>query len=164
MPVQLRFDTGLAGAEYVTRELWRRAILPRCPLHPRGGCGLARHGSYARKRPAGTRIARWYCPQGHRTFSLLPDHLAARFPGTLVFYMGVSGLVAITEGLLDGGRSESEPAAVISNGTLPDQATIVAPLGQIAAVAAEAQVRPPAITDVGDVASLSAKLSWSKLR
>ncbi|WP_298234951.1 hypothetical protein [uncultured Azohydromonas sp.] len=83
MPVQLRFDTGLAGADYVNRELWRRAILPRCPLHPRGGCGLARHGSYARKRPAGTRIARWYCPQGHRTFSLLPDHLAARFPGTL---------------------------------------------------------------------------------
>lgn len=83
MPVQLRFDTGLAGAEYVSRELWRRAILPHCPLHPRGGCGLARHGSYARKRPAGTRIARWYCPQGHRTFSLLPDHLAARFPGTL---------------------------------------------------------------------------------
>ena len=33
--------------------------------------------------PPGTRIARWYCPQGHLTFSLLPDHLAARFPGTL---------------------------------------------------------------------------------
>jgi hypothetical protein len=33
--------------------------------------------------PPGTRIARWYCPQGHCTFSLLPDHLAARFPGTL---------------------------------------------------------------------------------
>ena len=33
--------------------------------------------------PPGTRIARWYCPQAHRTFSLLPDHLAARFPGTL---------------------------------------------------------------------------------
>jgi len=29
-------------------------------------------------------IARWYCPEGHCTFSLLPDHLAARFPGTLV--------------------------------------------------------------------------------
>jgi predicted NBD/HSP70 family sugar kinase len=83
MPVQLRFDTGLAGAEYVNRELWRSATLSHCPLHPRGGCGFARHGSYERKRPAGTRIARWYCPQGHCTFSLLPDHLAARFPGTL---------------------------------------------------------------------------------
>ncbi len=83
MPVQLRFETGLTGAEYVTREAWREARLSHCPLHPRGGCGFARHGSYERKTPAGTRIARWYCPQGHRTFSLLPDHLAARFPGTL---------------------------------------------------------------------------------
>lgn len=83
MPVQLRFQTGLTGADYVTREGWREARLPRCPLHARGGCGFARHGTYARKRPAGTLIARWYCPQGHRTFSLLPDHLAARFPGTL---------------------------------------------------------------------------------
>ena len=81
--MQLRFKTGLTGADYVTREAWREARLSCCPLHPRGGCGFARHGTYERKRPAGTLIARWYCPQSHRTFSLLPDHLAARFPGTL---------------------------------------------------------------------------------
>jgi hypothetical protein len=57
--------------------------LTQCPLHPRGGCGFASHGTYARKTPAGTRIARWYCREGHCTFSLLPDHLAARVPGTL---------------------------------------------------------------------------------
>jgi hypothetical protein len=83
MPVQLRFATGLTGAEYVTREAWREARLSRCPLHARGGCGFARHSAYQRKTPAGTWIARWYCPLGHCTFSLLPDHLAARFPGTL---------------------------------------------------------------------------------
>ena len=83
MPVQLRFETGLTGADYVTREGWREARLTRCPLHVRGGCGFASHGTYERKRPAGTLIARWYCPEGHCTFSLLPDHLAARFPGTL---------------------------------------------------------------------------------
>jgi hypothetical protein len=83
MPVQLRYETGLTGADYVTGELWRLATLRHCPLHPRGGCGLARHGTYERKTPPGTHVARWYCPQGHRTFSLLPDHLAARFPGTL---------------------------------------------------------------------------------
>lgn len=83
MPVQLRFNTGLAGVEYVTRELWRLARLEQCPLHPRGGCGFARHGTYERKSPPGTYIARWYCRLGHQTFSLLPDHLAARFPGTL---------------------------------------------------------------------------------
>ena len=83
IPVQLRFKTGLTGDDYVTREAWREARLSHCPVHARGGCGFSRHGTYARKRPAGTLIARWYCPQEHRTFSLLPDHLAARFPGTL---------------------------------------------------------------------------------
>jgi hypothetical protein len=81
--VQLRFETGLTGEDYVTREAWREARLLCCPLHPRGGCGFARHGTYARKTPLGTLIARWYCREGHCTFSLLPDHLAARFPGTL---------------------------------------------------------------------------------
>ena len=44
---------------------------------------MARHGTYRRKRPPGALIARWYCPQSHTTFSLLPDCLAARLPGTL---------------------------------------------------------------------------------
>lgn len=57
--------------------------MERCPLHPRGGCGLARHGTYARVEPSGTRIARWYCRQGHTTFSLLPDVLASRLSSTL---------------------------------------------------------------------------------
>ncbi len=81
--MQLRFATGVTGEEYVSQELWQDASLARCPLHPKGGCGFARHGTYERLSPPGTRIARWYCPQGHRTFSLLPDCLAARLPGTL---------------------------------------------------------------------------------
>jgi hypothetical protein len=81
--VQLRFKTELTGADYVTREGWRLASLARCPVHREGGCGFARHGTYERVSPPGTRIARWYCRKAHRTFSLLPDHLAARFPGTL---------------------------------------------------------------------------------
>lgn len=83
MPVQLRFATGLTSTQYVTRQAWREASLPYCPLHPCGGCAFARHGTYERVHPPGTRIARWYCPQSHCTFSLLPDHLAACFVGTL---------------------------------------------------------------------------------
>lgn len=48
-----------------------------------GGCGFARHGTYPRQTPAGMRIARYYCPTAHETFSLLPDGLASRFPGDL---------------------------------------------------------------------------------
>ena len=51
--------------------------------HPQGGCLLARHGTYARKTPAGTQIAGWYCRESYTTFHLLPDCLAARLPGTL---------------------------------------------------------------------------------
>ena len=75
--------TGLTGEQYVKAQGWRHATLVRCPHHPGGGCSLARHGTYARKTPPGIRIARWYCPESHTTFSLLPDCLAARLPGTL---------------------------------------------------------------------------------
>jgi hypothetical protein len=81
--VQLRFACEHTGEGYVSQEAWRDASLPGCPLHPQGGCGFARHGTYERVSPPGTRIARWYCPTGHRTFSLLPDCLAARLSGTL---------------------------------------------------------------------------------
>mgnify|MGYP001815738984 FL=1 len=82
--MQLRFATGLTSEEYVTRKAWQEASLDRCQLHPRGGCGFTRHGTYERVNPPGTRIARWYCRQGQQTFSLLPDCFAARWSGTLV--------------------------------------------------------------------------------
>jgi hypothetical protein len=82
-PVQLRFGISLTSTQYVSRQAWREARLARCPLHPGGGCSFARHGTYERKSPPGTRISRWYCPEGHCTFSLLPDCLAAQLPGTL---------------------------------------------------------------------------------
>jgi hypothetical protein len=81
--VQLRYETGLTGEEYVRAEAWRDATLERCPNHPHGGCSLAGHGTYARKTPRGAKIARWYCRESHTTFSLLPDCLAARLPGEL---------------------------------------------------------------------------------
>ena len=81
--MQLRYASELTGEQYVRAQAWRDARLERCPNHPRGGCAFARHGTYARKRPRGTQIARWYCPDSHTTFSLLPDCLAARFPGEL---------------------------------------------------------------------------------
>jgi len=81
--VQLRYETGLSGEQYVTREAWRDATLEECPLHHAGECAFARHGTYERVHPPGTRVARWYCPQGHQSFSLLPDCLASRLSGTL---------------------------------------------------------------------------------
>ncbi len=83
MPVQLRFAYANTGEEYVKRKDWQQATLSRCPLHPQGGCRFARHGTYTRVSPPGTLITRYYCPDGHRTFSLLPDCYAARLSGQL---------------------------------------------------------------------------------
>ena len=81
--MQIPLRTLLDAEAYIRNREWRAARLPGCPLHPAGGCSFARHGSYARVTPPGLRIARWYCPEGHRTFSLLPDFLAARMTGLL---------------------------------------------------------------------------------
>jgi len=87
------------------------------------------------------------------------DALAA-FPGTLVLYMGVSRLEEISCSLIEAGRREDEPVAVIERGTLPDQRVIIGELRGISKVAAEQGVKAPAITVVGDVVSLADEISW----
>lgn len=81
--VQLRHASQLTSEEYVKQEAWKSASLERCPLHPEGGCGLAKHTPYPRVEPPGMFVARWYCAEGHTTFSLLPDCLASRLSSTL---------------------------------------------------------------------------------
>jgi len=89
----------------------------------------------------------------------------AAFPGTLVFYMGVKQLPAIASRLIAGGRQADQPAAVIERGTLPGQRTVVATLATIAERAAEAGIRPPSITLVGDVAALREEgIRWLEQR
>jgi len=82
-PVQLRHETALTSEAYLAERAWEKASLSTCPRHPAGGCGFARHGTYPRKTRTGMRVARYYCPTAHETFSLLPDCLASRFPSDL---------------------------------------------------------------------------------
>ena len=84
----------------------------------------------------------------------------ARFPGTLVFYMGARRLGQIAGALMSAGRDRDEPAAVIGDGTLPSQRTVTATLATIAQTAAEQRIAAPAIIVVGAVAGLAADLHW----
>jgi uroporphyrinogen III methyltransferase/synthase len=84
----------------------------------------------------------------------------ARFPGTLVFYMGVRALPRIAEQLILGGRPSDEPVAIVERGTLPDQRTVSGTLATIAELAAAAAVKPPSVTVVGPVAALGEELAW----
>jgi len=82
--MQIRYATDLSIDEYIEQKAWKDANLEKCPLHPEGGCGFSRHGTYKRNHPKDLRLARWYCSMGHQTFSLLPDFLSSRLPGLLI--------------------------------------------------------------------------------
>ena len=88
----------------------------------------------------------------------------ARFPGTLVVYMGVRRLGAIAERLLAGGRAGDEPAAVVERGTLADQRVVTGTLETIAGRAVTEGVRAPAIAVFGPVVALRARLAWLERR
>jgi uroporphyrinogen III methyltransferase / synthase len=92
--------------------------------------------------------------------TLLDWSALAAFPGTLVFYMGVRQLPHIATSLIQAGRPESEPTAVVERGTLPGQRTVTGTLATIAARASEQAVRAPAITVVGQVTQLAEQLAW----
>jgi uroporphyrinogen III methyltransferase / synthase len=96
--------------------------------------------------------------------SALDWEALARFPGTLVLYMGVKNLPQIVERLTSAGRDPAEPAAVVARGTLPGQRVVTATLGDIAARAEDAGVGPPAITVIGPVAGLNETLAWVERR
>jgi uroporphyrinogen III methyltransferase / synthase len=87
-----------------------------------------------------------------------------RFPGTLVFYMGIRRLPLIAERLLAAGREPGEAVAVVERGTHPGQRTVVDTLAGIAARVEAEEVRPPAITLVGAVAELRQTIAWLERR
>lgn len=79
---------------------------------------------------------------------------------TLVFLMGVERLPQIVERLLENGRAPETPVAVVSWGTYPRQRTVTGTLADIVARCAAAELEPPAVTVVGEVAALRERLRW----
>ncbi|HWB00532.1 MAG TPA: uroporphyrinogen-III C-methyltransferase [Pirellulales bacterium] len=76
----------------------------------------------------------------------------ARFPGTLVFYMGVTVAEQWTAALIAAGKPATTPVAIVRRCTWPDQTTIRCTLGEVAGQMAARKLRPPAIVVVGEVA------------
>lgn len=87
-------------------------------------------------------------------------NVLARFPGTLVFYMGIGALDSITENLLAGGKATETPVALVANATLPTQRVVKAPLGRIVQTAKRQRIEPPALIVVGPAAEGDESLNW----
>jgi uroporphyrinogen III methyltransferase/synthase len=96
--------------------------------------------------------------------SLLDYEALARFPGTLIFYMGVTSASRWTEGLVRGGKPPETPVAIVRRCSWNDQRTTHCTLKTTAAVIDQQKIRPPAVIVVGPVAALAPAATWFTAR
>ncbi|MEQ9067892.1 MAG: uroporphyrinogen-III C-methyltransferase, partial [Gimesia chilikensis] len=92
--------------------------------------------------------------------SALDYDVLAKFPGTLVFYMGLHKLERIVESLIQAGKAEETPAAVISRGTTPFQKTVQSTLSQLPEQVRQAGLVAPSLIVIGDCVSLRDQIAW----
>ncbi len=84
----------------------------------------------------------------------------AQQSGVKVMLMGVERLEAIAAELLRHGAAPEMPVALVRWGTTGRQQTIRGPLSEIARIAEEVGLKPPAVAVFGEVVSLRDKLNW----
>jgi uroporphyrin-III C-methyltransferase/precorrin-2 dehydrogenase/sirohydrochlorin ferrochelatase len=95
-----------------------------------------------------------HLPPGHPD-SLVAWDAVAGLRGTLVLLMAVDNAPAIADVLLAGGRDAATPVAVIVDGTMPTERTVLSTLGTLAHDLAAHRVVPPAIIVVGEVVAVA---------
>ncbi|MEW9798430.1 siroheme synthase CysG [Alteromonas sp. CYL-A6] len=82
-------------------------------------------------------------------------------PGqTLVFYMGLSGLAQICDGLIGHGLPEDTPIALVQSATTSKQQVVTGTLADITTNPEVASLTPPVLIIVGTVVSLRQQLRW----
>ncbi len=80
--------------------------------------------------------------------------------GTLVFLMGLSNLDSIVGKLIDSGKPQDTPCAVIMQGTTSKQQKAIGTLSTISDIVKKAAFVSPCIIVVGQVVSFNNKLAW----
>jgi uroporphyrin-III C-methyltransferase/precorrin-2 dehydrogenase/sirohydrochlorin ferrochelatase len=87
--------------------------------------------------------------------SLVEWDAVARLRGTIILLMAVQNLPLIAARLVAGGRDVKTPVAIISEGTMPGERTLLSTLGDVEADMTREAVRPPAIVVVGEVVAVA---------
>lgn len=95
-----------------------------------------------------------HLPPGHPD-SLVDWDALGRMRGTVVLMMAVDNAPAIARAMQDAGRDEGTPVAVICDGSMPTERTVLATLGTLAERLESEGVRPPAIIVIGDVVAVA---------
>ena len=79
---------------------------------------------------------------------------------TLVVYMGLANLPQIVRDLVEAGRPEDTPAAIVERGTTSRQRNIVTTIGELQQAVERHAVVSPAMLIIGPVVSLAEELDW----
>lgn len=102
-----------------------------------------------------------HLPPGHPE-SLVVWPALAQLRGTLVLMMAVENAPHIAAALVEGGRPADTPVAVVVEGTMPEERTVLATLGTLAEELAANRVRPPAIIVVGEVVAVAHPVHYGR--
>jgi len=92
--------------------------------------------------------------------SALDYHSLAHFPGTLVFYMGLHRVEAITRSLIAAGKPSTTKACVVCRATQPLQRTVTGTLDELPALVAAAGLHPPSLVIIGDCVQVRDQAQW----
>ncbi|MBC7786795.1 MAG: uroporphyrinogen-III C-methyltransferase [Methylophilaceae bacterium] len=84
----------------------------------------------------------------------------ARPKQTVVIYMGLIGMAEICKQLIAHGVPPDMPAAVVQQGTTIRQRVLTATVLDLAEKVAEAKIKAPCLTIIGEVVKLRQKLAW----
>ncbi|MGI9229203.1 MAG: siroheme synthase CysG [Gammaproteobacteria bacterium] len=79
---------------------------------------------------------------------------------TLAVYMGVSGIAVLTGQLIKHGMDTDTPAAIVQQGTTPQQQIWIGTVSNLSDIAADNDIKPPSMIIIGEVVKLHAKLAW----
>jgi uroporphyrin-III C-methyltransferase len=84
----------------------------------------------------------------------------ARGSPVIVVYMAIKHIGRIAAHLVEGGRAPTEPVAVISRATTPEQRVLESTLATVAADVEAEGLQAPAVVVVGEVVRLRQALDW----
>jgi uroporphyrinogen III methyltransferase/synthase len=156
------FDRGGAEALFLHEQGVRFEVVPGVPA----GIAAPSYAGIPVTYPGGgdtLTFVRGHEDEGKERASVDWSSLA-RMDGTIVCYAGPDQLEKILGSLLTHGRPAGDSAAVIYDGTLPTQETLVGSIEELLRQQHESIDRRPALLVVGRVAGLREHLRWFDAR
>jgi uroporphyrinogen III methyltransferase / synthase len=156
------FDRGGEEALFLHEHAVRFEVVPGIPA----AIGVPAYAGIPITYPGGGDTVTFV--RGHESEHAKKPHVdwtsLCKLGGTMVCYSGPKQLPGILDAMTSHGWPADESAALVFNGTLPNQETIQATIGELAEMARQPRFKDPAMLIVGRVTGLREHLRWFDAR